>query len=203
MPFETVSLNGSNTDVLSETYAALREKFEAEPTGHIDFQVEGFSVFSHYAGITIRSSYVIRTATDSCYIMFVETFIKTLSPRGSNIEHLDYQVWGLGFLKHDAGRVMIRPETFVDKLAELVYAIELDFKDDKAFSNSFYVIADDRYKASAALTPGFRKALLDIRKQDYVIEINEHTFIIGNRKPISPDGATRLGELVCKLVSNQ
>lgn len=202
-PFDTTALSGKNVDLLSETYGSLREQFGVEPTGHIDFQLEGFSAFSYYADFKIRGSYVIRTGTDSCYVLFVETFVKTLSPRGSKIEHYDYQVWGLGYLKHDAGRVVIRPETLADKIIELVYAVELDFKDDKTFSNSFYVVADDRYKAATALTPGFRKALFDLRRSEYIVEVMNHTFIIGNRKPISPAEATRLAGVVCKLVSNQ
>lgn len=203
MPSEPTGLSGNNADVLGETYAALREKFGAESTGHIDFQLENFSAFSYYSGISIKGSYAVNTSINSCYVLLVETFFKTLSPKGSKIVHNDYQVWGLGYLKHDAGRVVIRSETLADKLVELVNAAELDFRDDKAFSNAFYVLADDRHKATKALTPSFRKALLDIRKEDYTIEINEHTFLIGNRKAISAAEATRLASVVCKLVSNQ
>src|ERR1700709_983939 len=94
---------------------------------------------------------------------------------------------------------MIRPETLKDKILELVHPIELDFAEDKAFSDTFHVLINDHEKAIAAINRNFRNAVLDVRADDFIIEIVEHTLVIGNRKPIPPEKAIHLAEFVARL----
>jgi hypothetical protein len=42
---------------------------------------------------------------------------------------------------------------------------------------------------------------MDIRHDDFVIEIMEHTLIIGDQKPVSPERAVYLAEFVARLSS--
>jgi hypothetical protein len=97
--------------------------------------------------------------------------------------------------------VIIRTETFVDKLKELLLPLELDFKEDKPFSKRFYVLTDDKDKAANAMTQPFRDAVMSIKETDFIIEIFEHTLIIGNRKPILPEHACYLAEFVTKVAA--
>ena len=97
---------------------------------------------------------------------------------------------------------LIRPETLTDKLIELVHPVELDFDDDKAFSDTFYVLVNDRYKAESAMNRDFRNVVMDMRHEDVVIEIINHTLIIGNRKPVMPETTLKLAEFVARTASN-
>ncbi|MCD8742485.1 hypothetical protein LT679_17880 [Mucilaginibacter roseus] len=196
----TTDITGSHHDSFSETYQLLRTAFTIEPTGYIDFQLSNFEVFKQCFAVELHSSYVIETGYDRCYILFVETCTKTRHVTGEIAEHRELQTWALAYLKHNFGRVKIRRETFTDKLFELVFPLEIDFKDDKAFSNTFYVLADDLPKAVAGITRDFRNAVMDIREDDFVIEIADHTLIIGNRKPISGQKAIHLAEFAVRLV---
>jgi hypothetical protein len=96
---------------------------------------------------------------------------------------------------------MIRPETLTDKIIELIHPIELDFAEDKAFSDTFYVLISDHQKAIAGIDRNFRNAVMDIRENDFVIEIVNHTLLIGNRKPIAPERAVYLAEFVMRVCS--
>lgn len=196
----TTDLTGSHNENFSDTYQLLRQEFDIELTGYIDFQLNNFDVFKPCSSVELHSSYVIETEHDRCYILFVETCTKTQLTTGEIAEHRELQTWALAYLKHNFGRVKIRRETFTDKLFELVFPLEIDFKDDKAFSNTFYVLADDRPKAVAGITRDFRNAVMDIREDDFVIEIADHTLIIGNRKPISGQKAIYLAEFAVRLV---
>lgn len=196
----TTDITGSHNENFSDTYQLLRQEFAIEPTGYIDFQLNNLEVFKQCSAVELHSSYVIETGRDRCYILFVETCTKSQGADGRITEHRELQTWALAYLKHNFGRVKIRRETFTDKLFELMFPLEVDFNEDKTFSNAFYVLADDKSKAINGITRDFRNAVMDIREDDFVIEIADHTLIIGNRKPISGQKAIHLAEFVVRLV---
>ncbi|MBE9586117.1 hypothetical protein IM792_16810 [Mucilaginibacter sp. JRF] len=196
----TTDITGSHNNSFSDTYHLLKQEFDIEPTGYIDFQLNNFEAFKQYSSFEIKNSYVINTENDRCYILFVEVCTKSQSATGAITEQRENQTWALAYLKQNMGRVKIRRETFADKLFELVFPLEIDFKEDKAFSNTFYVLADDKPKAIAGITRDFRNAVMDIREDDFIIEVADHTLIIGNRKPISGQKAIHLAEFAVRLV---
>ena len=200
-PFNTVGLCGEEIDRLYDTYNALKAKFQLDFTGTIDFQLEQFETFKNYFNIDLRDSYVIKHRDNDSYIFFIETQYKTHGQHGHVNTHCEYQTWALAYLKHDFGRALIRRETLADKLIELVHPIELDFTEDKPFSDTFYVIVNDHQKATVAMNRNFRNAVMDIRGDDLEIEIVNHTLIIGDRKPISPEKTVHLAEFVTRLTS--
>jgi len=97
--------------------------------------------------------------------------------------------------------VLIRRETLTDKIIELIHPVELDFAEDKAFSDTFYVLVNDRDKAASAIDRNFRNVVMDIRHEELLIEIVEHSLIIGNDEPVSPERAIYLAEFVVRIAS--
>jgi hypothetical protein len=201
-PFDTVGLNSETIDTLDETYQLLRSKFRVEQTGNIDFQLEDFEVFKYYKDINLRGSYAIKQRGNDCYILFVETHAQVQQAKYGVTDYYEYQIWALAYLKKDFGRAMIRPETLADKLIELVHPVELDFEEDKAFSDTWYVLVNDRWKADIAMDRNFRNAVMDMRHEDIVIEIIDHTLVIGYGRPVSPDTAIQLADFVSRICSN-
>jgi len=96
---------------------------------------------------------------------------------------------------------LIRRETLADKLIELMHPVELDFPEDKPFSDTFYVLTNDHQKGVAAINRNFRNAVMDVRLDDFTIEIVDHTLIIGDRKPVTPERAIHLAEFVTRVSS--
>jgi len=82
-----------------------------------------------------------------------------------------------------------------------VHPVELDFAEDKPFSNTFYVLVNDHQKAVNAIDRNFRNAVMDVRVDDFAIEVFGHTLIIGDRRPVSPEKAVHLAEFVTRLSS--
>jgi hypothetical protein len=203
--FDTVGLTSDQVDIFQETYESLRARFRMELTGDIDFHLQDFEVFKECAGVSLRGSYVIKAARTDCYILFVEAH--TIKKGGSTklpalCDNYEYQTWALAYLKKDFGHVFIRPETLADKIVELVHPVELDFEDDKAFSDTFYVLVNDRWKADIAIDRNFRNVVMDMRHEDVLIEIIDHTLIIGYNRAVSPDASVQLAEFVTRLCSN-
>jgi hypothetical protein len=198
LPFDTVGLCTEEIDRFHYTYKALKAKFQVETTGTIDFHLEQFEIFNSYMNFNLRDSFVIKHQQSDSYLFFLETQTKNFE-KGSIAGCMEHQTWALAYLKHDFGRVLIRRETLADKIIELVHHVELDFEEDKAFSDTFYVLTNDRAKATRAIDRNFRNAVMDVREDDFIIEIVEHTLIIGDRKPISPERAVFLAEFVTRV----
>jgi hypothetical protein len=201
-PFDTISLSSNTIDLFQDTYNLLSEKFDIQPTGDIDFHLEDFELFRTEGNVRLLGSFVIKNARTDCYILFVETSHHGMSTYGQGYEVDRYQTWALAYLKHDFGRVLIRKETLADKLIELVHPVEIDFPDDKAFSDTFYVLANDFNKAFANINRDFRNSVMDVRHDDFLIEISDHTLIIGDKKPVFPGRALHLAEFVTRLCSS-
>ncbi|HEY8783780.1 MAG TPA: hypothetical protein VIM16_19280 [Mucilaginibacter sp.] len=201
-PFDTTGLCSEDMYRLNETYKALSAKFHIELTGQINFHLNQFEVFKNYLDINLRDSYVIKHPNKDSYILFIETHMRNVSAKATVItDYFEYHTWALAYLKHDFGRVLIRRETLTDKLIELIHPVELDFEEDKAFSDTFYVLVNERDKAASAIDRNFRNAVMDIRHDNFVIEIVEHTLIIGSQEPISPERAVYLAEFVSRVAS--
>lgn len=199
--FDTTAMTGEIIDRLDETYQLLRSKFGAEPTGDIDFKLGDFETLRTYQNVNVCGSFVVKNPKNSSYIIFTECNCgRTSTDRWSQAHDVfEYQVWGLAYLKQNFGRVVIRRETLADKLIELVMPVEIDFAEDKAFSDTFYVLANDFQKASMAINRNFRNAVMDIRHEDFIIEIYDHTLIIGSKKPVSPERSIYIAEFVARI----
>ena len=200
LPFDTTGLCAEEIERMHETYKALKEKYSIQFTGDIDFHLEQFEVFKNYPNISVRDCYVIKQDNNNdTYMLFIETQSQTVDEHGSIGNYCEYQTWALAYVKRDFGRVMIRRETLTDKIIELLHPIELDFEEDKPFSDTFYVLVSDREKARNAITRSFRNAVMDIREDDFVIEIINHTLIIGNNRPASYEKAIYLADFVVRI----
>jgi len=201
-PFDTVGLTSEQIDNFQETYTALKSKFNIQQTGDIDFHLEDFEMFKKYFAVNLRDSFLVKHSNCSSYILFIENHIKTIVTRGAGLaDHYECQICALAYLKRNLGRVLIRPETLADKLIELIHPIEIDFKEDKAFSDTFYVVANDYEKAIAGIDRNLRNAIMDVREDDFIIEIADHTLIIGSKKPISAQRSVHLAEFVARVAS--
>lgn len=194
--FDTAQIQSTVTDI-ADILASLKQEFRIEQTGHIDFNLGQFSVFKNYTDVNLLSSHAVKNKNNDSYILFTEARPK-LNDHGKAMP-VEQHVWALAYLKHDFGRVLIRRETLVDKIKELIHPVELDFAEDKAFSDTFYMLVSDRQKAVSGANRNFRNVVMDVRLDDFVIEIVEHTLIIGNTKTRCAEKALHLAEFVSRL----
>jgi hypothetical protein len=197
--FDTKGLSSVETDAFDATCQALKEDFKIEIPGYINFQLEQFEVLNHHQAVNIRDTFAIKNTCGDSYLLFVDMDTPHVPVKGRTSYYTEYQPWALAYLKRDFGRVFIRTETIIDKIREIIFPIELDFKEDKPFSDRYYVLTDDKHKTEQAITQEFRDAMMAIQETDFVVEIFEHTLIIGNRKPITPENTLYLADFVARL----
>jgi hypothetical protein len=102
-------------------------------------------------------------------------------------------------LSRDFGRVLIRPETFTDRVLEIFHPTELKFKEDKVFSENFYVLSNDQEKGKAAMKADFRDVIKDMMYKNFSMEIINQVLVIRDNQPINPDEIVGLAEFAGKL----
>src|ERR1700744_871070 len=201
-PFDTTGLCSEDIDIYYGAYQTLKDRFSIEFTGQIDFHLEQFEVFRNYQSINLRESFVIKQDNNNdCYILFVQAETKVHGKSGS-YSRMECQIWALAYMKQNFGRALIRRETLADKLIELVHPVELDFAEDKAFSDTFYVLINDHDKAVKGMNRNFRNAVMDTREDHFLTEIVEHTLITGNYDPISTEKTLHLAEFITRICAH-
>ncbi|MDN5286507.1 MAG: hypothetical protein JWR38_2781 [Mucilaginibacter sp.] len=201
LPFDTTSLDADDVQALEASYKAIKDNFKVGLTNDDVIKLKEFDVFSNYPKATIGGTLLINHPESGCYLTYVKinTTIQTGRGPGAAISYYRYQLWASATLRNDFGRVIIRRESFVDKILNLVHPAELHFKDDATFSSRFYVVANDKEKATQAMTSNFRAAIRNIQLDDFMIEIVNSTLIIGSNQLITPEQAVYLADFASKL----
>jgi hypothetical protein len=205
LPFDTVGIDADEVQALEDSYKALKAKFNIEIPGKTNLHINKFELFNNNQNSTIGGVLLINPPVNSCYLTFIRSFYAySAGGRGGGSQNSSYyknQAWAFVDLKKDFGRVLIRRETFTDRLMELVHPVEVKFADDKVFTHYFYVVANDNEKAIAAMTPDFRSIIKDYVNEGLVIEIVNYTLVIGNSNPITAGQTVYLAEIANKIAA--
>jgi hypothetical protein len=199
LPFDTTDIDAGDVQALEDSYKALKAKFKVGLTEDNTFDLKKFDIFSNYKDISVGGSLLINHPESGCYLTFVKVRTQIQNARGPAMDYYKYQVWASATLRSDFGRVIIRRETVVDKILNLLHPTEMHFKDDPAFSRKFNVVAYDKEKAASAMTKAFRNAIMEIKADDFVIEIVNSTLVVGNILPIDPKQTVYLADFAGKL----
>jgi len=199
LPFDTTDIDAGDVQALEDSYKALKAKFKVGLAEDQTFDIKKFDIFSNYPKITVGGSLLINHPESGCYLTFFKIRTDIPNGRGPAIDYYKYQVWASATLRSDFGRMIIRKETVVDKILNLLHPTELHFKDDPAFSKKFNVVASDKEKAASSMTKAFRNVLMEIKTGDFVIEIVNSTLVIGNIQPVDAKQTVYFAEIASKL----
>ncbi len=202
LPFETVGMTAADVLTLEDTYVELKEKFNVNLPSSTDFQITDFDILKNDPDITTCAILSIPNGTGNCYLLFARVHIYDRYARsGEIIDYYRYKVFGVTVSKKDYGRVLVRRETFADKLIRLIHPFELDFKDDKAFNNKWYVVSNDEEKALFSMSWNLRSAIMDINDERMVIEITGSTLLFGNNNWLDKEEIMHLAGNLLKIAS--
>jgi hypothetical protein len=176
--------------LLNETISEIKKVYDIEPVDLPRFTPARFELLKYYTNILNRKT--VRIAGSNTYISFVEVEFPVDSNKYGTILRKDFQFYMFTFLSGSFGHILIRKETFEDKICELFSHIELDFKEDKPFSKRFYVLANEKEKAIRLLNKKFREAILKVGEEDVLIEVAEDKVLITNKKTVEVRSAVKL-----------
>jgi len=190
--------------VINETYESLKLSHHADIDVDFNFDFSNFELFNHYESHTIGAVIRIEYMGLKGYITFTQVSYKINSAsKFPTPPTLEWQIWGIAYLKNNYGHILIKPETILDKVHELINPQEIDFEDDKNFSKKYYVVTNDEFKARLQMTPMFRKCISNIKLEEFVIEIIEDKVIFGNKKKAQTETAFEFARLFEVLTSTK
>jgi hypothetical protein len=204
LPFDTINIDAGEVQALVDTYAALKAKFTIGLPGNAQHFINKFELFNNGPGAKIGGTLFINYPETNCYLNFIKTsYSYSAGGRGGkggqSFVYDKYQVWAFVTLNRDFGRVLIRPETFTDRVLEIFHPTELKFKEDKVFSENFYVLSNDQEKAEAAMKADFRDIIKDMMYKNFSIEIINQVLVVRDNQPINQDDIVGLAEFASKL----
>ena len=186
-------MDESEVQTITEIYQKLKGRRTAEFDLDIQFDLASFESFRYYTIVRMGPVIAINTGGKPFYLSFLD-LVYSEGTKGlySSSASRESQVWGIAYLKRSYGHMLIRTETFLDKVREMLCHAELKFEEDAAFSSRFFVLANDETLARSVMGPAFRKMISDLEIKDFVIEMIDNMLIIGNNKVIDPDAAEKI-----------
>lgn len=192
LPFSTTNLDTSNIEAICKIFDRLQQKFEVSYELDLNYQFASLELFKNRK-INIGPAIKITNSFESFHLAFLYVgYSYAYSRKYSYSLTYEYQTWGIINLRKDFGHILIKPETLIDKIHELIKSIEIDFPDDPEFSKKYFVVTNDETKARSSMSSLFREQIKRISMSDFVLEIRGDKLIIGNRKIIEPDSAIDL-----------
>ena len=186
-PFSTFDMSTDEAQRLFDIYTRLKDSYSVEVDHEFNLPFASFETFRSNGLNDQGSVFKINNGHRPFFLCFPEIKDWLRNSRYSPGPSIEFQPWGFYKLKEDYGHILIRTETFLDKIHELINPIELDFEDDKTFSRRFFVVTNDKLKAQLKITNTFRELIKQISLNEIIIEIKGDELLIGDKKVISED----------------
>ena len=197
LPFNSVGLMADDVQALEDSFKALQAKFNIGLPDS-SFHLNKFELFNNEKEASIIGTLLINYPSTDCYLNLVKIHYDFTAGR-SHQNYFKSQAWAFVKLKSDFGRILIRQETFADRVLEIVHHTELKFKDDKVFSDNFYVVTNDQEKAFLGMTTDFRNVIKSNMYPGFVVEVIKDTLVIRNSQPVVAADTVHLAEFASKI----
>lgn len=176
------------------------EQIDNKEEERISSLLSQFSIIENYDKITVLL--ILRYGnTDFDSYLILLTFNSqdsVYSQTPHSIKNVDCELIGLTSINCDPGHVLIRPETFSDKLIELVNPIEIDFTEEKEFSSKYYVISDDEVQLRSNIDFKILRAINAY--DDLNIEIRDKYLFARTLKPVHQKSIDTIVGLLNNLI---
>lgn len=199
-PYSTVDLTSQEISIILESFDALEKKYRAGFKMDFSFPFKKFALFENYDDYATGPVIEAQQNENPFYLTFTQVFYRFNNANRYAVNAArEYQTWCVLPLKGSYGHVLIKTETFLDKIHEMVHPIEVDFKEDASFSKRFYVMASDELLTRALLNSRFRNCLKALQRNDFWIEIVNDHLIIGNQKSIEVSTSLQMADLLNKI----
>ena len=197
LPFSKDDFKGSDIDSITNIYDHLKKNFLIDYDSKFTCNLSEFELFNYYKDVNIGQVISVNNNIATFYLTFTQvayklpTASKYLSPATC-----EYQTWGIAILKSNYGHILMKPETILDRIHDLINPTKIDFEDDRKFSEKFYAVTTDELKAKSKIDLSFRNAVESIQTKDFFIEIIDNKLIIGNKKTIEVDSALAFSDFL-------
>lgn len=202
LPFVSYSMSEPEIQSVLAIYEGLKKNYTVAFDPDFFCDLKCFTSFENDEFLDSGPFLKITNPRGSFHLGFFQVGYKIGMGKYGNSGRADFQTWGILNLSKDYRHILVKPETILDKILELVHPIELDFEDDPEFSRKFYVLGDDKTKTALFFTQSFRLAIKSITAADFIVEILGNSMIIGNKIPMKLESAQAFVDFLTRLCGN-
>ncbi|MCU7613811.1 hypothetical protein N0B16_05110 [Chryseobacterium sp. GMJ5] len=143
-------------------------------------------------------SYLVQSESSSFYLYIITRIVRYNSKYGSTSKEY-LKVWGLKELGEDFGDIVIRKETFSDKITEIFKNFDIDFKNDRDFSKTFYVLCKNETETKKFLNKSTRQLLKSFPDKDFQLEVKNNVLSFGLPKKLSLPRLLQISEFLNEI----
>ena len=204
LPYSTIDLTSEEITQTLSVFNSLQNNYQVDFKMDFDFPFKEFSLFDTYEDYAIGPVIEVNQNSSQFYITFTQVFYKLNTGSGYRIRlSKEYQTWCVLPLNKQYGHILIKSETLLDKIHELVHPIEIDFNEDPDFSKRFYVMASTDSSTTNLLDDRFRGCLKQMNRKDIWIEVAQNKLIIGNKKRIDMQATLEMADFIRSIADLQ
>jgi hypothetical protein len=187
--------NVKECNTLSHALTSIATEYELSLSGSVE-KMETKKLLSGFDSLkgheTEHIINVLKVKKSDRFFYLIIVGLDFSSQRGSRSlsKEVEYEMLALVHLNKNLGKVYISPESIPDKISEFFNPIEIDFPQDKAFSDKYYVLSGDASKVRDNLGANLRKAItgydnlyLECSGENMIIRM-QNEISIGNSKTI-------------------
>ncbi len=189
LPFFTFGMQPEDVDAIIAIYDQVKEPYSAKFNQKFSADFSPFEIFGKNLLHEEAQVLELNNQSRSFHLAFLEMKYDVYSGKYNTGSASEIQSWGMLNLGQDFGHIVIREETLIDKIHELINPIELDFEEDPAFSKRFFVLTDDKDKAFRFLNQSMRFLIMSLPEDHILIEVVGNQLLIGNKKIVQKEFA--------------
>lgn len=182
-PYSTIDLTSDQIETILSVFDSLQRNHSVDFKMDFSLPFKEFALFGNHDTCSAGPVIEVKENGHSFFVIFAQVLYQYHSASRNGVTSAkEYQAWCVYPLRRSYGHILIKSETFLDKIHEFVHRLEIDFKEDVDFSDHYYVLASDEHLARSLLDLRFRNCLKEIRDSDFLLEVGNNWLIAGNKK---------------------
>lgn len=199
LQFDTLGIAPEEVAKLKETYELLNYKYKTQFLGYRDTKNSNFIDVAMQADLA--GMLIVQKQIRKSFLIFTKSQSRASKMNWNDRQGSDssYQVRAFTVLRKDYGKVFIRRKSLIDRLIDAFTAISIVFKNDKAFTSKFYVVADSNERVDELMNQDFRDLIMNFSREKFLINIVNRTLIVEYAHGLNPQKTANMAELACAM----
>ncbi|MFN3403904.1 MAG: hypothetical protein ACK40G_07405 [Cytophagaceae bacterium] len=168
MEFNEYQQQSGNQNIIS-TIEKLKSKYEVKLIdlekesyfSDLNIFLRSFQLLNHYHEFDIVNILNLNPGNDDIKIINAHVSFFGFESKGKTSAFGDNLTLGYLNLPIDFGHVLMTPETFTDKVIDFFTRREIDFEENKEFSDKFYLIGTNKELLKTKINRGIQEVLVN------------------------------------------
>src|ERR1700739_4390650 len=128
LPFPTFGLGDADILPIQQVYDLVKEKYAAAYEPDLSFPFNEFELFHYYVSFSTGPAIRLANGAGNFYVTFPQVTFTCTNGRYADSRFNENETWGIAYLKKNFGHILIKPETLLDRIHDLINPIDIHFE---------------------------------------------------------------------------